>query len=135
MSLVIKAGLCSIGVRSGIMAQLPNAGVEQRATQFIVRPPTRFVTGTDFTLWIQRVELYMKEAAIPEEKKGQELISLLEDDAFRIVSQMGLLCADTVEYAAMKTCLHSFRDSSHQRGWKLSGSVDYIQHSKRRQNL
>ena len=45
-----------------------------------------------------------KEAAIPEEKKGQELISLLEDDAFRIIRQMGLLCADKVEYAAMKTC-------------------------------
>ena len=88
------------------MAEQPNAGVEQRTTRFSVRPPTRFVSGTDFTLWIQRVELYMKEAAIPEEKRGQELVSLLaEDDAFRIVSQMGLLCADTVEYAAVKTCL------------------------------
>ena len=39
----------------------------------------------------------MKEAEISDEKKGQELVSLLEDDAFRIVSQMGLLCADKVE--------------------------------------
>ena len=65
-------------------------------------------------------------------KEGQELVSLLEDDAFRIVSQMGLLCADTVEYAAVKTCL--CRDSSRQRGWNLNGSVVRIQRSKKRQN-
>ena len=82
-----------------------NFGDRSFLHMFSVRPPTGFVAGTDFTLWIQRVELYMKEAAIPEEKRGQELVSLLEDDAFRIVSQMGLLCADTVEYAAVKMCL------------------------------
>ena len=80
-------------------------GDEKKTARFSVRPPARFVSGTDFTLWIQRVELYMKEAEIPDEKKGQELVSLLEDDAFRIVSQMGLLCADKVEYTAVKTCL------------------------------
>ena len=80
-------------------------GDEKKTPRFSVRPPARFVAGTDFTLWIQRVELYMKEAEIPDEKKGRELVSLLEDDAFRIVSQMGLLCADKVEYAAVKMCL------------------------------
>ena len=80
-------------------------GDEKKTARFSVRPPARFVSGTDFTLWIQRVELYMKEAEIPDENKGQELVSLLEDDAFRIVSQMGLLCADKVEYTAVKTCL------------------------------
>ena len=55
-----------------------------------MRPPAWFCKGVhDFTLWIQRVELYLKEANVPDEKKGQELVSLLEDDAFRIVSQMG----------------------------------------------
>ena len=80
-------------------------GDEKKTARFSVRPPARFVSGTDFTLWIQRVELYMKEAEIPDETKGQELVSLLEDDAFRIVSQMGLRCADKVEYTAVKTCL------------------------------
>ena len=47
----------------------------------------------------------MKEAEIPDEKKGQELVSLLEYDVFRIISQMGLLCADKFEYTAIKTCL------------------------------
>ena len=77
------------------MAEGQNA--ERRPTRFSVRPPARFVTGADFTLWIQRVELYFKAAEIPDEKKGQELVSLLEDDAFRIVSQIGLLSADRVE--------------------------------------
>ena len=85
-------------------------GDEKKTPRFSVRPPARFVAGTDFTLWIQRVELYMKDVEIPDEKKGQELVSLLEDDAFRIVSQMGLLCADNVEYTAVR---YAFRDSSH----------------------
>ena len=80
--------------------------------RFSVRPPARLVAGTDFTLWIQRVELYMKEAEIPDE--GQELVSLLEDDAFRIVSQMGLLCADKVEYTAVKMCLQTHAVLMHQ---------------------
>eukprot|EP00731_Ephydatia_muelleri_P023225 Em0015g808a len=80
-------------------------GDEKKTPRFSVRSPARFVAGTDFTLWIQRVELYMKEAEIPDEKKGQELVSPLEDDAFRIVSQMGFLCADNVEYTAVKMCL------------------------------
>jgi hypothetical protein len=43
-------------------------GDEKKTPRFSVRPPARFVAGTDFTLWIQRVELYMKEAEIPDEK-------------------------------------------------------------------
>ena len=33
----------------------------------------------------------MREAGISEGKKGQELVSLLEDEPFRMVSQLGLL--------------------------------------------
>ena len=40
---------------------------------------------------MQRVELYFREAEVPEDKRGQELASLLDDEPFRIVSQMGLL--------------------------------------------
>eukprot|EP00731_Ephydatia_muelleri_P034851 Em0081g16a len=63
---------------------------ERRPTRFSARPPPRFATGTDFSLWIKRVELYIQEAGLPEEKKGAELVSLLEDEPFRIVSQLGL---------------------------------------------
>ena len=47
----------------------------------------------------------MREAGISEGKKGQELVSLLEDEPFRMVSQLGLLGDGTVEYEAVKTCL------------------------------
>ena len=47
-------------------------GDKKKTPRFSVRPPpARFFAGSDFTLWIQRVELYMKEAEIPDEKKGQ----------------------------------------------------------------
>eukprot|EP00731_Ephydatia_muelleri_P003528 Em0001g3528a len=79
---------------------------ERRPTRFSARPPPRFATGTDFSLWIKRVELYIQEAGLPEVKKGAELVSLLEDEPFRIVSQLGLV-SETVEYDAVKACLVS----------------------------
>ena len=39
----------------------------------------------------------MREAGIYEGKKGQELISLLQDEPFRMVSQLGLLGNGTVD--------------------------------------
>ena len=54
------------------------------------------------------MELYLKEAKVPDGKKGQELVSLLEDEAFRTVSQMGFLCDDAIDYTAptaVKKCL------------------------------
>ena len=47
----------------------------------------------------------MREAGISEGKMGQELVSLLEDEPFRMVSQLGLLGDSTVHYDAVKTCL------------------------------
>ena len=59
----------------------------RRVTRYSVRPPSRFVgKGADFRLWIQRVELYFREADVPRDKRGQELASLLDDEPFRIVS-------------------------------------------------
>ena len=50
---------------------------ERRPTRFSARPPPRFATGTDFSLWIKRVELYIQEAGLPEEKKGAEFLNQL----------------------------------------------------------
>ena len=55
------------------------------------RPPKLFNSKVDFTLWMERLEIYFAEAEIPEEKKVKELCVLLEDDPFPIVSQLGLL--------------------------------------------
>ena len=57
-------------------------------TRFSARPPPRFATDSDFNLWIKQVEVYIQEVGLPEEKKGAELVSLLEDESFRIVSQL-----------------------------------------------
>ena len=51
------------------------------------------------------MELYLIEANVPDEKKGQELVSLLEDKAFRILSQMGNLCDKPIDNTAVKKCL------------------------------
>ena len=100
----------------------------RKAVRFSARPPPRFAKGSDFNLWVQRLELYFKEADVPAEKRGEELVSLLEDDAFRIVSQLGFVGGDGVEYGAVKTCL---RSSLHPEESNLSGSVSFIQPIKR----
>eukprot|EP00731_Ephydatia_muelleri_P033906 Em0041g19a len=90
-------------------------------TRYSVRPPSRFVgKGADFRLWIQRVELYFREADVPRDKRGQELASLLDDEPFRIVSQMGLLRVDSgIDYAAVKECLEKqFAPSGLQLEWQ-----------------
>lgn len=60
---------------------------------FSARPPAKFSTTSDFQLWIQRFELYISEAGLPEAKRSSELLSLLEDEPFRVVSQLGLVSA------------------------------------------
>ena len=77
----------------------------RKAVCFSARPPPRFAKGSNFNLWVQRLELYFKEADVPAEKRGEELVSLYEDDAFRIVSQLGFIGSDGVEYNAVKMCL------------------------------
>ena len=59
------------------MAEQKNA--EKRTTWFSERRLVLLVVETDFTPWIQRVELYMKVAKISDEMKGQEHALLLED--------------------------------------------------------
>ena len=72
--------------------------------------------GSDFNLWVQRLELYFKEAEVPAEKRGEELVSLLKDDGFRIVSQLGSIGSDGEEYDAVKMCL---KEQFAPRGVKL----------------
>ena len=55
------------------------------------RPPQRYLSGADFALWLQRFELYITEADIAAEKKANELVSLLDDEPFRIANQLGLI--------------------------------------------
>ena len=63
------------------------------------RPPPRFSVGTDLTLWLSRIELYVRLAKIPKEQVAGELLSLLDDEPFRIISQQGLI--DSPSYKLM----------------------------------
>ena len=67
------------GVRSGITMTDTEPAVEVRpagvrptlaAVRVSARPPAKFVSTTDFTLWIQRFELYLAEAEIPADKRA-----------------------------------------------------------------
>ena len=74
--------------------RLVNASAE-RMVRMSLRPPARFAVGTYFTLWRSRFELYVKQVKLAEDQWVSELLPLLEDEPFRIVSQQGLVaCTD-----------------------------------------
>ena len=85
--------------------RLVNASAE-RMVRMSLRPPARFAVGTDFTLWRSRFELYVKQVKLAEDQWVSELLLLLEDEPFRIVSQQDLVaCTD---YKVVIKCLEDF---------------------------
>ena len=58
----------------------------------------------DLDLWLKRFELYVKQINIPEEEWAAELLPLLDDAAFRVVSQLGL--ESSTDYGALTTSLN-----------------------------
>ena len=82
------------------------------------RPPARYATGADFNLWLQRFELYVAEAGIREIMQGKELLSLLDDEPFRIASQIGLVAEVNPE--VVKTSLREqFCPVGNELEWQL----------------
>ena len=81
------------------------AAGDLRIVRVSARPPPKFSAAADFTLWIQRFEIYLSEAEIPAAKRARELLSLLEDGPFRVVAQLGLVNSD--DYAGLKDQLQS----------------------------
>ena len=85
--------------------RLVNTSAE-RMVRMSLRPPARLAVGTDFTLWRSRFELYVKQVKLAEDRWVSELLPLLEDELFRIVSQQGLVaCTD---YKVVIKCLEDF---------------------------
>ena len=68
-----------------------------------LRPPARFIAGADFKLWLTRFEMYVQQAGISETQRVKELLSLLEDEPFHVVSQHGLLEID--DFHVVTECL------------------------------
>ena len=73
---------------------------DTRVVRVSARPPSKFSAAADFMLWIQRFEIYLAEAEIPAAKRARELLSLLEDGPFRVVTQLGLVNSD--DYDGLK---------------------------------
>ena len=49
----------------------------RRVIRYSVRPPSHFAgKGADFRLWMQCIELYFREAEVPEDKSRQQLATL-----------------------------------------------------------
>ena len=75
-----------------------------RFVRMSLRPPARFAAGADFKLSLTRFEMYVRQADIAEDQQRvKELLALLEDEPFRVVSQRGLL--ETGDYHAVTECL------------------------------
>ncbi len=68
-----------------------------------LRPPARFAAGADLNLWLTRFELYVREAENPEAEWKKDVLPLLEDEPFRVVSRLGLVESGT--YADVKAQL------------------------------
>ena len=70
-----------------------------------LRPPSRFTGGTDLILWLKRFEMYVHKVKVDESQWTSELLPLLDDGPFRVVSQQGLV--DSGDYAAVTRCLRA----------------------------
>ena len=81
------------------------------------RPPAKFSSTSDFTLWIQRFELYLSEANVPAGKRARELVSLLDDEPFRVVSQLGLVTTDDYE-ATKEELRRQFAPAGNEVEWQ-----------------
>ena len=76
------------------MATPPVATASSGSVQVVrmsLRPPSRFSPGSDLDLWLKRFEMYVKQAKISEEQWTCELLPLLDDEPFRMISQQGLV--------------------------------------------
>ena len=82
------------------------------------RPPIRYRSGADFALWLRRFELYVAEAEIEQQKQAQELLSLLEDEPFRIADQSGLI-GETDVKKVRSALTHHFSPEGNELEWEM----------------
>ena len=76
---------------------------QAQVVRMSLRPPSRFSAGTDLVLWRKRFELYARQARIAEDQWTGEVLSLLDDEPFRLVTQQGF--DGNSEYSAVLKCL------------------------------
>ena len=88
-------------------AVIPAAvAVEPRLVRMSLRPPPRFTAKGDLDLWLKRFEMYARQANIPVDQWVKELLSLLEDEPFGVVSRQGL--ENSADYGTVRDCLRQY---------------------------
>ena len=108
---------------------------EVQMVRMSLRPPSRYSGGTDLVLWLKRFEMYVRKAQVDESQWTGELLPLLDDGPFRVVSQQGLVDSD--DYEAVTMCLRAqyapegnhleWQAKFHRRGQKADENlVTYV---------
>ena len=89
-----------------------------RVVRMGLRPPPRFPANGDCELWVSRFELYVLQANISEGLWTKELLTLLEDEPFRVVSRQGLAYSN--DYKAVCACLQQhFAPVGNELEWQF----------------
>ena len=99
----VRSGMATEELDMEVDRQVATNGanrIQARAVRMSVRPPARFSAtyASDLAtkvLWLRRFEPYVQQARIPTEKWVAKLLSLLEDEPFRVVMQQGLVTPNT----------------------------------------
>ena len=108
---------------------------EVQMVRMSLRPPSRYSGGTDLVLWLKRFEMYVRKAQVDVSQWTGELLPLLDDGPFRVVSQQGLVDSD--DYEAVTMCLRAqyapegnhleWQAKFHRRGQKADENlVTYV---------
>ena len=122
-------GCGTIGVRSGMSEEEnmdtsgglapSSAGTTNVVVERVVRMalwlPPRFGAKGDSKLWLSRFEMYATQAKIAEDSWTKELLSLLEDEPYRMVTHHGLTQTD--DYDAV--CDWSYAPLGSELEWQL----------------
>eukprot|EP00731_Ephydatia_muelleri_P022232 Em0014g823a len=92
--------------------------VVERVVRMSLRPPPRFGAKGDWKLWLSRFEMYATQAKIAKDSWSKELLSLLEDEPYRMVTHHGL--AQTGDYDAVCDCIQrSYAPLGSELEWQL----------------
>eukprot|EP00731_Ephydatia_muelleri_P032903 Em0024g447a len=92
--------------------------VVERVVRMSLRPPPRFGAKGDWKLWLSRFEMYATQAKIAKDSWSKELLSLLEDEPYRMVTHHWL--AQTGDYDAVCDCIQrSYAPLGSELEWQL----------------
>ena len=78
---------------------------EIQAVRMSLRLPPHFTEATDLVLWLTRFKMYVTQAEILERRWTMELLPLLAEGPFMLVSQQGLVASEN--YKEVTLCFQA----------------------------